>query len=107
MGVLDVFNRSKAKKVELREGAEESTSGKLAVKNEGVITVVKISCALISMFTGAFLTFGGNATPEYSIIIQFKESLSIKCTNTPPGIVLLLLSILLLWKIQQDIKIGK
>jgi hypothetical protein len=107
MGVLDVFNRSKARKVELHDGTEKSKSGKLAIKNEGIITVIKIVCALICVFTGTFLACRGNITSEYSIIIQVKESVSIKCTDTPPGVVLLIFSILLLWKTKQDIKIGK
>jgi hypothetical protein len=107
MAIFDIFNRPKTGKVELRAGNENRQLGKLAVKNEAIIVIIKIICGLICVIIGAFLTYKGITTSEYSIIIQYKESLSIKCTNTPPGVILLIFSIVLLWKTKQDIKIEK
>jgi hypothetical protein len=104
------FNRRKSNdrssQVILSDKGIDSESGKLAVKNEGTITVIKIITALICVFIGVYLIYRGITTSEYSIIIQFSTSSSIKFTDTPGGIVLLVISIFLLWRTRQNVKIG-
>jgi hypothetical protein len=102
------FNRRKSNgKISRVTLPEDKESGKLAVKNEFIITFIKIIFAFVFLLIGAYLTYRGITASEYSIVIQFSTSSSIKFTDTPAGVILLVLSIFLLWKTKQDVKIGK
>lgn len=91
--------------LEMSPESADTNSGKLATKNEGTITIIKIICAAISLFVGIYLTYSGITTPDYSLTIQINTSSFIQFTNTTPGVLLIVLAILLLWRTKQNIKI--
>jgi hypothetical protein len=96
---------SKAKGIDMSEKSADTESGKLAIKNEGTITIIKIVCAIASLLVGTWLTYNGITASDYSLTIQISNSSLIQFTNTAPGVLLIALSILLLWGTKQNIKI--
>jgi hypothetical protein len=104
---MATHKHTKRKSVEISPEDADSEAGKLAVRNEGIHIIIKLCFALVFVFIGACLTYSGTTTSEYSLKIQLSESSYIEFTNTPMGVVVLVLSILLVWRTRQNIKIGK
>jgi hypothetical protein len=79
-------------------------SGKLAINYEGIVTIFKIVVALICVCIGSYLSYRGVVASAYSMEVQFGNT-SLKFTDTPAGVALLILSLILLWRTRLDIKI--
>jgi uncharacterized membrane protein len=76
---------------------------KTLIDNEWKIVIVKLIYATIALLAGVFLLWNGCTTSDYSIKIQTGVSAYIEAKNTAPGILLILLSLIIVWRTKQKI----
>ena len=92
--------------VKVTEQCANSEAARQAIRAEWKMTIWKIIFAFVVLIVGVCLIYIGVTTPpDQSLKIQFSAASHIQFTNTPPGVLLIVIDILFLWKVKQDITI--